>query len=227
MRHWLARWGKYVFFATAVVGGLATHMSYRFPAYWQGYETFESPPTLSSVLGFFLIAVACGLVAIVSAAFLFKSAVFTAPRRYVDLGLILIVIVLFIAIWTSTRHRQYYFLSGMHEWVSERANVREIEEWFRAVERKEKALSKTQVEFIDSSEWPPCVKRLNPSSISLVNVDGVLEGNVVCGGGFLHWGLAICDGQEIVIGRVSGYMMKVGPTSYIFVDAPESRLFVD
>jgi hypothetical protein len=220
--HWAVRWGKYGFFATAVLGGFAAGITYRLFAYWEGYKTFESPPTLSVVSGFFLITAVCGLLAIASAVFLFVSAAFTAPRRYVDLGLILIVIVLFVVLWKNTRNRQYYFLSGMREWVSERVSVGEIEEWFRAVERKEKSLSKTEMKLIDSSEWPPCVKRLSPSSVSLVIVDGVSEGNVVCGGGFLHWGLAICDRQEIVARQLGEYIMimKVGPTSYVFVDAP-------
>jgi hypothetical protein len=238
MRHWLARWGKHVFFAIAVLAGLAADIIYRTLAYWDGYKTFESPPTLSVLAVFFMIIVACSLLAIASAAYLFISAAARVPRRCVHFGPFLIVVVLFVAIWTNTRHHQYYFVEGMRDWVSEHPSmVQEIDEWFHTLE-EDKSLSKPGVYFIDSresplgeqhikAEWPPCIKRLNPSSVRLVNEDGVWIGDVICGGGFLHWGIAICDRQETVTGRVWGYMMKVGPTAYVFVDAPESRLFDD
>jgi hypothetical protein len=216
--HWAAKWGKHGLFATAVVGGIAAHITYRLPAYWQGYEAFETPPTLSVILGFFLITVACCLAAIVSTTFLVVSAVQRTPRRYLDFGLILIVIIVFIASWTSTGHRQYYFLRGMREWVSTHANVREIEEWFHTAEKKEMSLSEREVKFIDRSEWPPCVRRLNPASVRIVKVAGVWEGHVVCGGGFLHWGFVVCDSQEVAAGGLDEHTLKVGAASYIFVD---------
>jgi hypothetical protein len=238
MRNWAARWGKYVFFATAVAGALAADIIYRSSAYWDGYATFESPQGLFVGLGFLLVVVACSLLAIASAVFLLVSAALAEPRRRIDFAPFLIVIVVFLALWTTTRHRPYYFLRGMRDWVSERPSVaREIDEWFRTLE-KDKSLSKTGGYFIDSresspgeqhirAEWPPCVKRLCPSCVTLVNVDGVWKGEVGCGGGFLCWGLVICDSQEVVANQVYGYMMKVGPTSYVFVEAPEGRLFVD
>jgi hypothetical protein len=224
---WCARWGKYAFFTTAVVAGLTADITYRSSAYWQGYKTFESPPTLSLVLGSSLIVVACSLIATTSAVFLLILATSAVRRRYVDLVPFLVVTVLFVVLLTSTRHHAYYFLKGMRDWISEHASVvREIDEWFRTVERK-RPLSKTEANVVKSTEWPPCIMCLNPCSVSLVNEDGVWIGNVVCGGGFLHWGLTICDRQEIVTGRVWGYVMKVGPTAHVFVDAPENRFFVD
>jgi hypothetical protein len=185
-----------------------------------------------------LIVVACSLLAIASAAYLFISAVAKVPRRCAHFVPFLIVIVLFVAIWASTRHRQYHFVEGMRDWVSERPSmVQEIDEWFHTLE-KDKSFATPGGHFVDSresppgeqhikTEWPPCIKCLNPSSVRLVNEDGVWIGDVICGGGFLHWGIVICDREETVTGRVWGYMMKVGPTAYVFVDAPESRLFAD
>jgi hypothetical protein len=238
MRLWAARWGRYLVFATAVVSALAANIIYRSSAYWQGYETFESPPSIMVVLWFFIAVVACSLIAIASAAFLFVSAWSAPRRRQIDFAPFLIILVLFVALWATTRNRQYYSVKGMRDWVSERPSmVQEIEEWFHTLE-KDESLSKTEGYLIDNreslpgeqhikAEWPPCVKRLCPACVTLANVHGAWKGNVGCGGGFLAWGLVICDSQKAVASQVYGYTMKVGPTSYVYVEATEDRLFVE
>jgi hypothetical protein len=236
-RRWAVRWGKHMVFATAVVSALAADIIYRSSAYSQGYKTFESPPSILVVLWFFIAVVACSLIAIASAAFLFVSAWSAARRRQIDFAPFLIILVLFVALFANTRHSSYYFVKGMRDWVSERPSmVQEIEEWFRTL-GNDKSLSKTKGYLIDpalspgeqviKAEWPPCVKRLCPACVTLANVHGAWKGEVGCGGGVLAWGLVICDSQKAVASQVYGYMMKVGPTSYVYVEAPESRLFVE
>jgi hypothetical protein len=238
MRYRIPRSLKYVLFAMAVVGSLAANTVYRSSAYWDGYRTFESPPGLLQGLLPVLAVVACGLVAIMSAVALFPFAATEGRRRFLDFAPFLIVIVLLVSLWTTTQHRQYYFVKGMRDWVGERPEiVREIDKWFHNLE-KDKSLSKTGGYLIDNrdshpgekhikAEWPPCVKRLDPSCATLINVHGVWRGEVTCGGGFLHWGLVICDSQEAVASELYGYTMRVGPNSYVFADGPENRLFVD
>jgi hypothetical protein len=132
---------------------------------------------------------------------------FTARRLILQAALVLVPTCLFQHSFHDIVGATFY-LKGLQAWAQREPDIEGLRSWGRT-------LNVPADRVISAGAWPPCVKKLRPSFVSLSEDGAWLQ--VTWGEGSIRWGLDVGPvNAKAPAGPPPGSLLPVGPGAYVW-----------
>ena len=111
----------------------------------------------------------------------------------------------------TLRPAHTYFLEGFSGYMAHHADLTAIRAWSHGLV--------VGNELVPQSNWPACVSALSPERVSVEQIGGDREVNLIWGGGLMHWGLAVREKPVRPACVPWLWVLELDERSFVWVDA--------